>query len=96
MISDGVESAVKAIPYPNDNVTNSEYSELLRAYDDAKKKILTEFRQRLADEYASDLPELVQDKIWEKSWNAPGRSYFHVEIAYISNTDFAKVARYTK
>lgn len=96
MISDNIEAAVKAIPYPNDTVENNEYSELIRAYYDAKKEIVSEFRQGLAAEYASDLPELVQDKIWDKSWNGAARSYFQVEIEYINNTEFAKVARYTK
>lgn len=96
MISDNTVVAVKALPYPNDMVSNSEYSALLSAYNEAKREIIADFQQRLAEEYASDLPKPVQDKIWSKSYNAPGRSYFHVEIEYISNTEFARFAREAK
>lgn len=96
MISDEIKAAIAAIPYPKDAVSNGEYSALLRAYDDAKRKVITEFRQRLATEYASSFPEAVQDEIWHKSWNVAGRSYFHVEIDYMNNTEFARFARDTK
>lgn len=96
MISDEIETAVRAIPYPNDMVSNSEYLALLSVYEGAKRTVMSEFRQRLAAEYASDLPEPVQDKIWYKSWNVAGRSYFHVEIDYINNTEFARFAREAK
>lgn len=96
MIADKVDAALKTIPYPNDAVSNSEYSTLLRAYDDAKRTVITDFRHRLANEYASNLPEPVQDKIWSKSWNVLGLSYFDVEIAYIDNAEFARFARDTK
>lgn len=57
MIADEVKAAIEAIPCPNDAVSNSEYSVLLRAYDDAKRKVITEFRQRLAsDSPASTRP----------------------------------------
>lgn len=89
-------AAVKAIPYPNDGLSNSEYGVALRAYDEAKTKVINEFRQSLASEYAPGLPETVQDEIWAKSWNVPGRSYYDVENDYISNAKFAKFARDTK
>jgi hypothetical protein len=89
-------AAVKAIPYPNDAASNSEYAVALDAYNEAKTKVINEFRQWLASEYAPSFPKAVQDKIWAKSWNVPGRSYFDVEIAYTNNAEFAKFARDTK
>lgn len=96
MISDKAAAALKVLPYPHDTVSNAEYAVQLRAYDAKKAVILAEFSDSLASEYASTLPALVQDKIWNKSWNVAGRTYFDVEIAYISNAEFARFARETK
>lgn len=82
MIAREATAAVKALPLPNDKLSNAEYSVLLRAYDAKKAVILTEFRDSLANEYAPALPVSVQNEIWNKSCAVPGRHYDEVENAY--------------
>ena len=82
MIAREAIAAVKALPYPHDNVSNAEYSILLRAYDANKAVILAGFRDSLANEYAATLPASVQNEIWNKSCAVPGRHYDEVEYAY--------------
>ena len=96
MISDKITAAVKAIAYPKLDLSDSEYSALWVSCEEIKSKLLRDFRNQLAAEYASDFPEPVQDVIWSKSWNVAGRSYFEVEMNYMSNADFARFARDTK
>lgn len=87
------EAAIKALVYPSGIADRNERVAAHAAYNKAVGEINTEFREWLADEYASTLPASVQIRIWGKAWeDGHADGLRNVEIHYEENADFAEFA----
>jgi hypothetical protein len=90
------EAAFKDIPYPE-----SDDKDILRvmwaAYNEETAQVLGEFRDWLANEYASNLPSAVQEKIWsEAREKGSPYGYAAVEDYYAHYAEFAGFVRNVK
>jgi hypothetical protein len=85
------DAAIKALTYPSGITDRDERVAADRAYNEEVSKIGGQFRDWLANTYASSLPATVQARIWSKSWGEGHSSGFgDVENYYIDNADFAQ------
>jgi hypothetical protein len=67
---------------------------LLSEYHAAQNAMVAEWKAWLADEYADDLPEAVQDRIFGKAWeDGHSGGYDEIEFHYIPLAVFARDVR---
>jgi hypothetical protein len=86
-------AAIDALTYPRGIADRDERVAAHRAYNESVSKIVGEFRDFLADQYAPRLPAEVQARIWGKSWeDGHSSGYNEVEGHYLDNADFAEFA----
>lgn len=86
-------AAVDALTYPSAIKDRDERVAAHAEYRAATNRITAEFREWLADEYASAMPANVQMKVWEKAWE-DGHSYGYREVEnhYMDLAEFAEFA----
>ena len=95
-MSEAVENAERRDaenPYPGGG-RSPEKLAALKAYRERDYENRRLFCRDLADEYAHDLPEEVQDKIFDRAWDS-GHSSGYPQVAqdYEELAEFARFAR---
>lgn len=88
------EQASAANKYPGNEVPLGLRAQARLSWRQREGEIREQFGKDLADEYAADLPEAVQDKIFQRAW-VSGHSSGYPQVAqdYEELAEFARFAR---